>query len=322
MLLHDHDFGTFPKVNALEKLAHVDGYQMVVSYDTFLRQMLSPSDDLIALDADKLWNQVEVCSTIQQTEQSAGPETRNRLRPVFFYSQPMNVHQFAHNDLPRMTAANWQARPGFVKRIAYEVHQVDGCMGGFFAYLKQRNLYDNSIIIVASDHGDATGEYGRYSHSLSIYPEVIRVPLIIHLPKNLREALVYDDSRISTLTDIAPSLYYLLGHRPVIANAMFGHPLFMQSQAELDSYRYRDELFVAFLMSEPVYGILADNGRYLYATYDSPAKCYLYDLADDPLGLHDVLTPALKKDYDERIIQHLQAIGDFYGYKPRLGTRC
>jgi hypothetical protein len=317
MLLHDHDFATFPKVNALEKLAQVDGYQMVVSYDTFLRQMLSPSDDLIALDADKLWNQVEVCSTIRQAEQAL-ERNSNRLRPIFFYSQPMNVHQFAHNDLPRMTAANWQARPGFVKRITYEVHQVDACMGGFFAYLKQQNLYDNSIIIVASDHGDATGEYGRYSHSLSIYPEVIRVPLIIHLPKSMREALVYDDRRVSTLTDIAPSLYYLLGHRPVIANAMFGRPLFMHSQAELDSY-HRDELLVAS-DERAVYGILADNGRYLYATYDSPAKSYLYDLAEDPVGLHDVLTPALKKDYDERIIQHLQAIGDFYGYKPRLGT--
>jgi hypothetical protein len=38
------------------------------------------------------------------------------------------------------------------------------------------------------------------------------------------------------------------------------------------------------------------------------------------VGTHNVLTPALKKDYDERIIQHLQAIGDFYGYKLRLGT--
>jgi hypothetical protein len=317
MLLHDHDLGTFPKVDALEKLAHVDGYQMVVSYDAFLRQMLSPSDDLIALDADKLWNQVEVCSTIQQTEQVLD-RNPNRLRPVFFYSQPMNVHQFAHNDLPRMTATNWHARPGFVNRIAYEVHQVDACMGGFFAYLKQRNLYDNSIIIVASDHGDATGEYGRYSHSLSIYPEIIRVPLIIHVPKNLREAVVYDDTRVSTLTDIAPSLYYLLGHRPVVANAMFGHPLFMQSQAELDSY-HRNELFIAS-DERAVYGILAANGRYLYATYDSPANSYLYDLAADPVGIHNVLTPALKKDYDERIIQHLQAIGDFYGYKPRLGT--
>ena len=87
--------------------------------------------------------------------------------------------------------------------------------------------------------------------------------------------------------------------------------------AELDSY-HRDELLVAS-DERAVYGILADNGRYLYATYDSPAKSYLYDLAGDPVGIHDVLTPALKKDYDERIIEHLQAIGDFYGYKPGLG---
>lgn len=317
MLLHDHAFGTFPKFNSLEKLATADGYQMVVSYDTFLRQMLSPSDDAIKLDADKRWNQVEVCSTIQETERALD-RNAGSSRPIFFYSQPMNVHQFAHNEMPRMTSENWQPRPGFVTRIAYEVHQVDECMGGFFAYLKQRGLYDNSIIILASDHGDATGEFGRYSHSLSIYPEVIRVPLIVHLPKNMRDAMVYDDTRISTLTDIAPSLYYLLGHRPIVANPLFGHPLFMTSEAALQSYR-RDELFLAS-DERAVYGILADNGRYLYATYDSPPKSYLYDLSVDPTGVNDILTPTLKQQYDQRIIEHLQTIGDFYGYKPKLST--
>jgi hypothetical protein len=317
LLLHDHDLGAFSKVNSLEKLATVDSYQMVVSYDTYLRQLLSPSDDLVRLDADKRWNQCEICSTLQQTQQVLDGNA-NPSRPVFFYAQSMNVHQFAHNDLPRMTAENWHIRPGFVNRIAYEVHQVDQCMGDFFTYLKQRNMYDNSIIILTSDHGDATGEFGRYSHSLSIYPEVIRVPLIVHLPKKMRDTLVYDDNRISALTDIAPTLYYLLGHRPVIANPMFGHPLFMESQAELHSY-HRDELFLAS-DERAVYGILADNGRYLYATYDSPAKSYLYDLASDPTGVNDVLTPALKKEYDERIIGHLQAIGAFYGYKPKFST--
>ncbi len=317
MLLHDHDLSAFPKVNGLEKLATVDRYQMIVSYDTYLRQMLSPSDDVIKLDADKRWNQCEICSTLHQTEQLLD-ENANSSRAIFFYSQPMNVHQFAHNDMPSMTAANWRIRPGFVQRIAYEVHQVDGCLGNFFAYLKQRNLYDNSIVVIAADHGDATGEFGRYSHSLSIYPEIIRVPLIIHLPKKIRGTLVYDDSRISTLTDIAPTLYYLLGHRPVIANPMFGHPLFMETQAELHSYR-RDELFLASDV-RAVYGILDGNGRYLYATYDSPAQSYLYDLAADPAGTHDILTPVLKKQYDERIIEQLQAIGNFYGYKPKLST--
>jgi Sulfatase len=316
MLLHDHDLAAFSKINSLEKLGKVDGYREMVSYDPVASQFLSPSDDLVKLDTDKIWNQFEVCSTIQQTEAVLD---RNAVsgRPVLFYSQPMNVHQFAHNHLPRMTDENWQRRPGFINRIAYEVHGVDQCLGGFFTYLKHRNLYDNSIIVVTADHGDATGDFGRYSHSTSIYPEIMRVPIIIHLPKKLQGKVVYDEQALATLTDITPSIYYLLGHRPVVASGLFGHPLFTETEAELHSYR-RDDIFFASDV-HAVYGLLGANGRYFYATYDSPAQSYLYDLGNDPNGTKDILTPALKIQYDQRIIEHLQAIAGFYGYRPKLG---
>jgi len=315
MLLHDHDLSAFSKINSLEKLAHVDGYREIVSYDTVVRQFLMPSKNLVKLDADKLWNQCEVCTTIQQTEAAL---EQNSSDPVLFYAQPMNVHQFAHNDLPRMSSADWQSRPGFVDRIAYEVHGVDQCLGGFFEYLKRHNLYDNSIIVITADHGDATGAFGRYSHSVSIYPEIMRVPILIHLPKNLQGKLVYDDQALATLTDIAPSIYYLLGHRPIGTNPLFGHPLFAENDAELHNY-HRDEIFFASDV-RAAYGLLTDGGRYFYATYDSPAQSYLYDLANDPNGTEDILTPALKTQYDQRIIEYLQEVAGFYGYRPKLGT--
>jgi arylsulfatase A-like enzyme len=318
MLLHAHYMQPFSRVNGLEKLAKADGYQMVVSYDTVLRQILSPADDLVKLDTDKpLWNRFEVCSTIQQTE-SALDSRVDKSRPVLFYAQPMNVHQFANNDMPGMTAANWRLRPGFNNRIAYETHQVDDCMGRFFAYLKARGLYDKSIIILTSDHGDATGEFGRRSHSTSIYPEVMHVPLIVHLPDTMRSKFVYDDDGLSALTDITPSLYYLLGHRPIRPNSIFGHPLFVHDRQELEPYR-REELFLAS-DERAVYGLLADNGRFLYTTYDSPAQSFLFDLSHDPNAEHNVLTAPLKQQYDERIIQELHMVADFYGYKPGVGT--
>ena len=168
-LLHDHDWSAFSRINGLEKLGKVDGYSEVVSYDPVASQFLSPSDNLIKLDTDKIWNQMEVCSTVQQTE-AVIDRNQTGGRPILFYAQPMNVHQFAHNNLPSMADANWQQRPGFVNRIAYELHTADQCLGGFFAYLKHKNLYDNSIVVVTADHGDATGEFGRYSHSTSGLP--------------------------------------------------------------------------------------------------------------------------------------------------------
>lgn len=317
MMLHAHYLQPFSRVNSLEKLARADGYKMVASYDEVLSQLLSPSDDLVKLDTDKkLWNQLEVCSTIRQTEALLDTGLAQK-QPILFYTQPKNVHQFAHNDLPMRSEQNWRIRADFNNRVAYEVHQVDECMGSFFAYMKAHGLYDDSVIIVTSDHGDATGELGRSSHSLSIYPEVMRVPLIVHLPIKMRD-LVHDDSHMSALTDITPSLYYLLGHRPVAASPLIGHPLFMENEQELAASQ-RDELFLAS-DERAVYGLLTDNGRYLYATYDSPAQSFLFDLTQDPNAQHSVLTPALKQQYDEQIIGHLQALADFYGYKPGVGS--
>ena len=318
LLLHAHFMQPFERVNSLEKLAKTDGYQMVVSYDEVLREILSPSDDLIKLDTEKkLWNQLEVCSTVQQTENILEHRS-DAARPIFFYAQPKNVHQFARNDLPQAKAANWPAQPGFNYRISFELHQVDECVGGFIGWLKAHGLYDNSIIVVTSDHGDATGEFGRTSHSVVIYPEVMRVPLIVHLPKTMQKEFVHDDDRVSALIDITPSLYYMLGHRPIVANPLFGHPLFAETLEELHSY-HREDLFLASDV-RAAYGVLADNGRYFYATYDSPAQSYLYDLSQDPDGQHDLLTNELKKSYDERVIEHLHAIADFYGYKPNIGS--
>jgi hypothetical protein len=317
-LLHAHYMQPFSKINSLQKLATTDGYSMLVSWDDVLRQLLPADGDMTKLDTDKtLWTEFEVCSTIQQTEQALDAGATHG-RPVFFYAQPKNVHQFAHNHLPGPRVTGWQNRSGFNNRVAYEVHQVDDCMGAFFAYLKSRHRYDNSIIILTSDHGDATGEFGRSSHSLSLYPEVMRVPLLIHLPQEMRRKLVYDEQRISALTDIAPTLYYLLGHRPIVANPLFGRPVLAENLDELRSY-HRDELFLAS-DERAVFGVLADHGRYFYATYDSPPNSYLYDLAHDPDGVRDVLTPDLKKEYDQQVITHLQAVADFYGYRPTLST--
>ncbi len=315
-LLHTHYLQPFAKVNSLEKMARVDGYRLVVSYDTVVSQLLSPSDDLVKLDTDKLWNGYEICSTVQQL-QSWLDMREDKSKPVMFFSQPMNVHQFARNSLPLPSQDGWRTRPGFNNRIAHEVSQVDQCIGGFIKYLRSHALYDNSAIVITADHGDATGEFGRFGHSLSIYPEIMRVPLIIHLPFGLRDKLAYDEHSLSTLTDITPSLYYLLGHRPIQRHPLFGRPLFVNTAQELESYRRR-ELFLAS-DARAAYGILAEDGRYLYVTYDSPAESFLFDLASDPHAQHNIVAAPVKRQYDERIIRELQGIADFYGYRPDGG---
>jgi arylsulfatase A-like enzyme len=126
-----------------------------------------------------------------------------------------------------------------------------------------------------------------------------------------------DERRPSFLIDIVPTMYALLGY-DVKNDPLFGRPLFAGSKEELERY-YREDFFLASDVNAVV-GILSAEGRYLYSVYDSPAQSFLYDLEQDPDGLHNLLTPEKKLYYDQRVITHLQQIAKFYDYRPSLNS--
>ncbi len=322
LLLHARYMRPFENVNSLRTLARTDGYELVVSYDHILRKLLAPDEPVIKLDAEKRYNEIELSSTLQQLESYL--DTRpDRNRPVLFYTQPMNVHILGVNHLEERTSSNWRSRPGFNDRIGFKLHQVDDFIGSFVAYLKARGMYENSVVVITSDHGEATPELAglgllRRGHSVILFPEVMRVPLIVHVPRSLRKGLVYDESRLAALTDITPSLYYLLGHRPIKSNMIVGQSIFATSAEELQQRR-RDHLLLAS-DARAAYGLLIDNGRQMYVAYDSPPRSMLFDLVNDPKGIHNVLTDALKIRYDRQILDDLQSLAAFYDYKPDGGS--
>jgi hypothetical protein len=316
VLLHAHYPKPFSYLNNLEKMVNANRYEKVVSYDPVLKQILSSTDDLVKLDQDKEnWRSLDLCETVPQLTKELDSRA-DKTKPVFFYSQPMNVHQFAQNNRPNWRTTNWR-RPGFDMRISVAVKGADECLGSFFAALKQRNLYDESIIILTSDHGDSTGAFGRAGHAFIIYPEIMRVPLLIHVPRSLRDKLKYDDRELASLTDITPSIYYLLGYRHLQEGSLYGHSLFAETTEEIQRHR-RHELFIAS-DSRAAFGLI-EEGKAFYTTYDLVAPSMLFDLRTDPKGEHNVLTPEQKQQYDQRVITYLKLIGDFYGYKPGVST--
>ena len=48
--------------------------------------------------------------------------------------------------------------------------------------IKARGLYDESLIIVCSDHGEAFDEHGVFGHISTVYDEMIKIPFLIKLP--------------------------------------------------------------------------------------------------------------------------------------------
>ena len=88
--------------------------------------------------------------------------------------------------------------------------------------MKAKGRYDNSIVIVTSDHGDSLGEDGFWGHAFWLFPEGVKIPLIVHLPERLARGVTTDLGRLTFSTDIAPSLYALLGHEVLSPGPLFG----------------------------------------------------------------------------------------------------
>ena len=63
-----------------------------------------------------------------------------------------------------------------------EVAQNDRAFGDLLDELEDRRLAGNTAVIYVSDHGEEFAEHGRWEHGLSLYEEVLRVPLVMRLP--------------------------------------------------------------------------------------------------------------------------------------------
>jgi len=74
-------------------------------------------------------------------------------------------------------------RNNYIKAL----RNLDEQIGFLIKFFKNKKIYDDSLIIVTSDHGQALKESRRFSyygHGNFLYNELIEVPLIIKFPKN------------------------------------------------------------------------------------------------------------------------------------------
>src|SRR5690606_21225703 len=68
------------------------------------------------------------------------------------------------------------------ERYDGEVSFVDAQIGRVLAALQEHSLDDSTVILVSSDHGEAFSEHGMIRHGFEVWEELVRVPLILHVP--------------------------------------------------------------------------------------------------------------------------------------------
>lgn len=86
---------------------------------------------------------------------------------------------------------------------------IDDQMRGLVNYLKQNDLYDNTLIIFVADHGDFTGQYGLIKKGVEVPECLTRIPMIWHGPGIVKNKLPHE-AHVSNV-DIMPTLCTMMG---------------------------------------------------------------------------------------------------------------
>lgn len=143
--------------------------------------------------------------------QRAGPETIAHAlewldgvggeEPFFLWLHLFDPHD--PYDPPEPFRSEYQGRP-YDGEVAY----TDSLIGEFRAALEERGLFDGSVIVLTSDHGEGLGDHGESYHGFFVYDSTVHVPLIVRLPGGTERGRVVGDA--VSHVDIAPTLIELL----------------------------------------------------------------------------------------------------------------
>ncbi len=161
-----------------------------------------------------------------------------------------------------------------------QLRAIDDEIGRLLRRLKDIGLYDETLIVVTADHGDAFMEHGFISHSATPYEELVRVPLIMKLPGG-RSAGEVVESQVR-LVDLMPTLLALadieadvdvdgcdlvpwirLGRRPEAADPTCDYAVIEIAEDE----------------GEPALAVRTERFKYIHLAGRDDE---LYDLAADP----------------------------------------
>jgi arylsulfatase A-like enzyme len=204
-------------------------------------------------------------------------------RPFFLYLNLQNSHlpydvprdycrPFGPREIDFKITVGWfpQEKVETVKDIyADSLAYVDTQLGRLFRRLKERGIWERTLVVVTGDHGEAFYEHGSAAHANGVYQEVVHVPLLLRAP-GLRADR---DGRPAQLIDVAPGVFHLLG-LPIHPSFQGEDPFAPDPRADRIRYLISDTPWKTQI------GILR-SGFKLIRDGDTGGSV-LYDLARDP----------------------------------------
>ncbi|HLA79912.1 MAG TPA: sulfatase-like hydrolase/transferase [Vicinamibacteria bacterium] len=164
-----------------------------------------------------------------------------------------------------------------------EIAAADAIAGGLLDHLRAQGLYDRTLIVLTSDHGEGLGDHGEEQHSILLYREAIAVPLLIKLPGSRRAGESVEAP--AQLADILPTVTDLLGLGT--PPGLDGVPL-LRSAVPTRRALYAETLYPRLQLGWSELRSLVDD-RWHYIHGPRPE---LYDMVADPRETRDLAASA------------------------------
>ncbi len=209
---------------------------------------------------------------------------------------------------------------------AAEAELVDRWLGRVLQKLDDLDLWDDSLVIITSDHGMSIGEHGRTGKSniwesdkrfWPIYPEIAHVPFLIaggELPQGVNRNFW------AQAADILPTCCDLAGITITPSEPLNGRS-FAQALMHGESHR---EHIVSGCHIKPKDGKIPPRATMPCLYKDSwayiPVGAFgmpeLYDLSSDPLGERDVASshPKTIRELHDVFLHELRSLGADDGF--------
>ena len=216
-----------------------------------------------------------------------------------------NAGHLTWKDWQEMIAAYW----GYCTYIDSEI-------GRIIKYLKKMNLYDDTVIIFSTDHGDMIGSHRIFNKGFQMYEETHRIPLIVRdpdssTPGDVINSFVSHVDLFDTICDYAN-----------ISNDTKTDGFSLTGLSNDQNNNARDSIFSEFHGYEPcltsIRMVRTKQWKYVYNPFSVDE---LYDVESDPHEIHN-LAPrighkAVLKRMKERMIEWMRATDDDLGRKSR-----
>ena len=208
------------------------------------------------------------------------------------------------------------------KRYYYaNITFVDEEIGKIIHALKEKNMYDNALILFISDHGDMMGDHYHWRKTYP-YEGSSHIPFIVKWPKSY--GIAHEKiSQLVELRDVLPTFIEAAGGE--IPRGIDGKSVLQLALHQTEGWRKYIDMEHATCYSADNYWCAITDGKMKYIWNFHNGKEQLFDLDKDPHELHNVVDD---RKYGRQLsalrqamVQHLSERGEGFVKGGKLVVR-